>query len=203
MKRHRMRMAVSVCAGSEGDALSSVANQTQTAYDEDRRPQPPIELREVGSAPRQMARRMHTLVLTGSLDRGSVRQLEVALEALCEEGVTGITLDLRGLTHIEAIGVSVVAFRCGLCQRRGYDFALIRGSRAVQRAFEAAGLSELLPFEDARAVPEPIESPASLGERARALLAEVSPEAEAEREQPELIGELLTVPERGEPAPAV
>jgi anti-anti-sigma factor len=208
MKRHHMRMAVSVCTGREGDALSSVANQTRTAYDENRRPQPPGELREAGSAPRQVARRMHTLVLTGSLDSGSVRQLEAELERLCEEGVTGITLDLRGLTHIEAIGVSVVAFRCGLYQRRGYDFVLIRGSRAVQRAFEAAGLIELLPFADAAAgtaQPEPAEPAASsLGERARAALAEAPrAPAEGQRLQPEPIGELVTVPDGGEPATAV
>jgi anti-anti-sigma factor len=91
---------------------------------------------------------MHTLILTGSLDRGSVRQLETEMERLCDDGVAGITLDLRELTYIDAIGVAVVAFRCGLCLRRGYDFALIRGPRNVQRAFEHAGLSELLPFAD-------------------------------------------------------
>jgi anti-anti-sigma factor len=211
MKRHRMRMAVSVCAGSEGDALSSVANQTRTAYDDDRRPQPERELREAGSPPRPLARRMHTLVLEGSLDRGSVRQLEAELEQLCEEGVTGITLDLRGLTHIDAIGVSVVAFRCGLYLRHGYDFALIRGPRAVQRAFEAAGLSELLPFEDAPAetaepvlaLAEPAPAPVPLGEAASALLADAARPAREEESAPPVLGELVSVPGIGEPAPAV
>jgi anti-anti-sigma factor len=201
-------MAVSVCAGSEGDATSSLANQTLTAYDDDRRPQLEGESRDAVSTPRPLARRMHTLVLEGSLDRGSVRQLEAELELLCEEGVTGITLDLRGLTYIEAIGVSVIAFRCGLYRRRGYDFALIRGPRAVQRAFEAAGLSELLPFEEAPVetveltLAEPAFSEPSLGEAARALLVEVARPVEEEPAQPAL-GELVSVPGVGEPAAAV
>jgi anti-anti-sigma factor len=156
MERHHMRMAVGVITRN-GDALSSVADQTQTAFDNER--DPPAPLRGVEFTPTSVARRMHTLILTGSLDRGSVRQLETEIERLCEDGVTGITLDLRALTNIEGIGVAVVAFRCRLCLRLGYDFALIRGPRIVQRAFEQAGLSELLPFTDERA---PLEEQAPL-----------------------------------------
>ena len=90
----------------------------------------------------------HTLVLTGELDRASAHALEAEIERLCEEGVTGITLDLRELTYIDSIGVAVIAFRCDLCKRRGYDFALIPGSPSIQSAFEQAGLSELLPFQE-------------------------------------------------------
>ena len=151
MERHHMRMAVCVITRND-DALSGVADPTQTAFNNER--DPPAPLREVEFTPTSVARRVHTLILTGSLDRGSVRQLEMEIERLCEDGVTGITLDLRELTYIEAIGVAVVAFRCGLCLRRGYDFALIRGPRIVQRAFEQAGLSELLPFTDERAAIE-------------------------------------------------
>jgi anti-anti-sigma factor len=146
MERHHRRMAVGVCRASDDDALTGVATQTQTAFND--KQIGPVPLRGARIAPRGISRRVHTLVLTGSLDRGSVHELEAELERLCEEGVAGITLDLRELTYIDAIGVSVIAFRCGLCQRRGYDFALIRGPRIVQRAFEQAGLSELLPFMD-------------------------------------------------------
>ncbi len=149
MERHHMKMAVSVFAGSADDAQSAVAGQTQTAFNDNE--EVPMALREAGFAPPNAERRMHTLVLTGSLDRASVHQLEEEIERLCEEGVTGITLDLRELLGIDAIGVAVVAFRCRLCLRRGYDFALIRGPRIVQRAFEHAELSELLPFIDALA----------------------------------------------------
>lgn len=158
MERHHIGMAVGVITKT-GDALSSVADQTQTAFN--KRRDPPAQLREVEFTPARVARRMHTLILTGSLDRGSVRQLETEIERLCDDGVAGITLDLRELSYIDAIGVAVVAFRCRLCLRRGYDFALIRGPRIVQRAFEHAGLSELLPFADE---PAPLEQQSPLSE---------------------------------------
>jgi anti-anti-sigma factor len=90
--------------------------------------------------------RMHTLVLIGELDRSSAHTLEAAIERL-EGGTSAITLDLSNLTHIDSTGVAVIAFRSRLCQRRGYDFALIRGPWFVQREFELAGLGDRLPFE--------------------------------------------------------
>jgi anti-anti-sigma factor len=89
----------------------------------------------------------HTLVLTGALTHRSAHALEVEIERLCDEGVTAVTLDLRQLQRIDSIGVAVVAFRCGLCQRRGLGFNLIPGSQSIQRAFEQAGVGELLPFQ--------------------------------------------------------
>jgi anti-anti-sigma factor len=90
----------------------------------------------------------HTLVLTGELDRRSAHTLEAEIEQLCEDGVTGITLDLRRLEYIDWIGVAVIAFRCDHCKRRGYEFALIPGSTSIQRAFEQAGVSDSLPFQE-------------------------------------------------------
>jgi anti-anti-sigma factor len=156
MERHHMTMAGSVCTRNEDDALASVASQTRTAFNEDQLAE--VALGNPSILPSSVRRRIHTLILTGSLDRGSVQVLEAELERLCEEGVTGITLDLRQLTYIDTIGVAVIAFRCGLCERRGYDFALIAGPRLVQRAFEHAGVSELLPFREAEEQEAP-ESP--------------------------------------------
>jgi anti-anti-sigma factor len=90
----------------------------------------------------------HTLILTGELTHRSAHALELEIERLCEEGVTDITLDLRDLVAIDPVGVAVIAFRCSLCEKRGYGFTLIRGSRVVQRAFEQAGVMETLPFHD-------------------------------------------------------
>ena len=89
----------------------------------------------------------HTLILTGELNHRSAHALEVEIERLCEEGVTDITLDLRDLVAIDSVGVAVIAFRCGLCEKRGYGFRLIRGRRSVQNAFEQAGVIEMLPFK--------------------------------------------------------
>jgi len=90
----------------------------------------------------------HTLILTGELTHRSAHALEVEIERLCEEGVTDITLDLRDLETIDPVGVAVIAFRSTLCEKRGYGFRLLRGSRGVQRAFEQAGVTEILPFQD-------------------------------------------------------
>lgn len=88
----------------------------------------------------------HTLVLTGELNLRSARALEAEIERLCEEGVTGITLDLRQLTRIDSIGVAVITFRCGHCRRHGYEFSLIPGAPLIQHAFEQAGVADALPF---------------------------------------------------------
>lgn len=157
MERHHMKMAVGVITRSDGDApADGEVARTHTAFDN--QTHAPAALDE-SSLARRRVDRMHTVVLTGSLDRDSAHQLEREIERLCEEGVTGITLDMSELAHIEAIGVAVVAFRCRLCRRRGYEFALTRGPRAIQLAFEQAGLGECLPFSDS---PSPVrEHPSS------------------------------------------
>jgi anti-anti-sigma factor len=108
-------------------------------------PAPPSE-GEQGFVLTSVSTWTHTLILTGELTHQSAHSLETEIERLCEEGVTDITLDLRDLSDIDPVGVAVIAFRCGLCEKRGYGFRLIRGSQAVQRAFEQAGLGDL-PFE--------------------------------------------------------
>jgi anti-anti-sigma factor len=89
----------------------------------------------------------HTLVLTGELDRASAPTLEAEIERLCEAGICGLTLDLSQLTYIDPTGVAVVAFRSGLCKRRGVEVALIPGSRPVQRVFELAGVTDRVQFQ--------------------------------------------------------
>jgi anti-anti-sigma factor len=92
--------------------------------------------------------RAHTLILTGELSHDCAHQLEAEIERLCSEGVVDITLDLRGLSNIDSIGVAVIAYCCGLGERRGYELSLILGNGSVHRAFDRAGLLELLPFRD-------------------------------------------------------
>src|SRR5271157_1844612 len=145
MKPHQTMMAASVERRIDG-AVATVPNGTQTAFNSARRSPPGSG--EPRFVPSRVKGRPHTLVLSGALDGGSARTLEAEIERLCDEGVTGITLDLRELTYIDSIGVAVIALRCGLCQRRGYDFALIPGSRFISRVFEQAGVSELLPFKE-------------------------------------------------------
>jgi anti-anti-sigma factor len=96
-------------------------------------------------------------VLTGELNQRSAHALEAEIERLCEEQVSGITLDLRELEQIDPTGVAVIAFRSGLCKRRGFDFEVIAGSAPINAAFERAGVADLLGLEDgaASATPAP------------------------------------------------
>ena len=146
MKRHLTASAVSVDTGNEEGATGSVATQTHAAVNKNTRTQPASS--EPSLVLASVSVWTHTLILTGELDHRSAYALEAEIERLCEDGVTGITLDLRELTYIDSIGVAVIAFRCGLCERRGYDFALIPGSPFIHRAFEQAGVTDLLPFQE-------------------------------------------------------
>jgi anti-anti-sigma factor len=143
MKRHQMAMTASI--GRFGQGAVSVPTHRQTAATNRAR------LAEHATSdgalvPTAVVTREHTLILTGELDGTSAHALEAEIERLCEEKVTSITLDLRELNYIDPVGVAVIAFRCGLCQRRGYGFELIPGGRMIHRAFEQAGVAGLLPF---------------------------------------------------------
>src|SRR5947199_2225178 len=146
MKRHVTPPAVSVGRWSKGGGVESVADRMHNAFDKDTHTQPASS--EPDFVPASVSARSHTLILTGELDHHSAHALEVEIEHLCEEGVTGITLDLRELTYIDSIGVAVIVYRSGLCKRRGHDLALVPGSRMIQRAFETAGVEKLLAFHE-------------------------------------------------------
>jgi anti-anti-sigma factor len=140
MKRH---LTASPEVGvREGRPPEKLTNATFTALDAGGEQRPTAGERNVALA--SVIEWTHTLVLDGALTHRTAHALEVEIERLCADGVTGITLDLRELTQIDSIGVAVIAFRSGLCQRRGYEFSLIAGSRAVSRAFEQAGVAYLL-----------------------------------------------------------
>lgn len=160
MKRHKMAMAASVGAYDDGP-IGAVATQAQAATYEKTRYTSPAS-GEAGFVPASVSSREHTLILTGELDSGSAHALEAEIERLCEEGVTSITLDLRELSYIDPVGVAVIAFRCRLCQRRGYEFALIPGGRMIHRAFEQAGVAGLLPFQGDGVAPRRLEQDAGL-----------------------------------------
>ena len=146
MERHLTTSTVSIDRRDEEVPAEIGASRINVAVERNMRQQPVRN--EPGSVLRSLSAWTHTLVLTGELTRRTAYSLEVEMELLWEKGVTAVTLDLRQLTHIDSSGVAVIAFRCGLCRRQGYGFALIPGSRLIQRAFEQAGVINLLPFAD-------------------------------------------------------
>jgi anti-anti-sigma factor len=144
MNRHLTTSTGSMSTQNAGGAGAIRAHRTSTTIDRNTRTQPVRE--QLSPAVESGSAWEHTLILTGELTYRSAPVLELAIERLCEEGVTDITLDLRQLADIDSIGVAVISFRCGLCRRQGYGFALIPGSRLIHRAFEQAGVIDLLPF---------------------------------------------------------
>jgi anti-anti-sigma factor len=145
MKRHLTASAVRFDRRHAGSRIASVAPSASSTFEDGRHTEANPGRRRFALT--SVSAWTHTLVLTGELDRRSAATLEAEMDRLCEEGVTGITLDLRGLTHIDSAAVAAIAFRCGLSQRRGYEFALIPGTRQIQDAFARAGMAEVLPFE--------------------------------------------------------
>jgi anti-anti-sigma factor len=145
MGLHLTTSPASIGRRNKSETVSNVVEGSSTASDGNTgrpaRNTPGLTLRSVSS-------RTHTLILTGELTHRSASVLEVEIERLCEEGVAGITLDLRQLTHIDSTGVAVISFRCGLCERQGCGFALIPGTQFIQHAFEQAGVADSLPFRE-------------------------------------------------------
>jgi anti-anti-sigma factor len=146
MEPHLTTSTVRIGTRNEVGMAGVIADRVNTAHARGKPPQ--TSANAPGSGLRSVDLRSHTLILTGELTHRSAHALEVEIERLCDEGVSSITLDLRQLRDIDSIGAAVISFRCGLCQRQGYGFALIPGSRPIQRAFERAGMINLLPFQD-------------------------------------------------------
>ena len=156
MKRHHVPNTTSIGSGNEDGALESVAKQSTTASEENTTAQridlTPGAARRSPSMPDGTAARLnatHTLVLVGELNRASTHTLEAEIERLYEGGIKAITLDLRQLSGIDSAGVAVIVFRSRWCSKRGCELMLIQGPRAVQRAFELAGVAaDALPFKE-------------------------------------------------------
>ena len=91
---------------------------------------------------------MHTLILTGELTHRSAHTLEVEIERLFEEGVTGITLDLRQLTHIDPTRGGGDRVPLPSLQTTGTRLRADCRAAVVQRAFEEAGVVDQLPFQE-------------------------------------------------------
>jgi anti-sigma B factor antagonist len=102
---------------------------------------------EAFSVHTQAAARTYVVTPLGELDLLTVKQLQEALDARpgdCEL----LVLDLRGLTFFDTTGMRLVVDTMQRADAESLGFALIRGSRAVQRLFALARLEDRLPFLD-------------------------------------------------------
>jgi anti-anti-sigma factor len=143
MKRHQTAAKIRLVARDERSLAGPSLERTHIVHEASVRSAPGS--RKPGLTLADPPLRTHTLIPTGKLDRHSAPILEAEIERLYDDGVTGLVLDLRELTYVDATGLAVIAFRCELCKRRGYDLSVIPGSRLMQRAFEEVGVTDLLP----------------------------------------------------------
>ena len=82
----------------------------------------------------------------GELDVATQGQLRAVLEQEAKNG--SVTLDLTGLRFMDTSGLRLILETAAAARRDGFTFGVIPGPPAVQRLFEIAGVSEMVPFLD-------------------------------------------------------
>lgn len=82
----------------------------------------------------------------GEVDLGTAERLEAVIKELVAAGFAGLVLDLRETTFLDSTGLRLVLGAHARSAEDGWSFAIVPGSRDVQRAFDVAGLTERLPF---------------------------------------------------------
>lgn len=92
----------------------------------------------------------HTIVLTGEVDLLGTPQIEAALKNAYAANAELIVIDLRNLTFIDSSGLHALATAHELSRARGQELRILPGPANVQRLFELTGMSEVLPFCDAK-----------------------------------------------------
>lgn len=82
----------------------------------------------------------------GELDMATQGQLREALERQSARGA--VTLDLAGLRFLDTSGLRLILETAEAARRDGFDFTVLPGIPAVQRLFDVAGVTELVPFRE-------------------------------------------------------
>jgi anti-sigma B factor antagonist len=82
------------------------------------------------------------LAVAGELDLASVAALQAALDELRAAGWENIVLDVRELTFIDSMGLSLLLDAERAARQGDARFAIVDGSPAVARLLEVVGLSD-------------------------------------------------------------
>jgi anti-anti-sigma factor len=84
----------------------------------------------------------------GEVDLATIGTLREHVDEAVAAGTGRVILDLRRTTFLDSTGLHLTVETEARVTGNGAEFAIIRGPLVVQRTFEAAGLSERLPFVD-------------------------------------------------------
>jgi anti-sigma B factor antagonist len=82
----------------------------------------------------------------GELDVATQAELRAVLERQAASG--NVLLDLSGLRFMDTSGLRLILETAEASRRGEFEFAVVRGIPAVQRLFEVAGVTDLVPFRD-------------------------------------------------------
>ena len=83
----------------------------------------------------------------GELDLATQGELRDVLTEHAARG--GMTLDLSGLRFMDTSGLRLVLETAEAARRDGFRFDVLPGRESVQRLFEVAGVTDLVPFRPA------------------------------------------------------
>ena len=81
----------------------------------------------------------------GELDLATQGELRAVLE---RHAAAPVTLDLGALRFLDTSGLRLILETAEGARRERREFAVLRGSPAVQRLFDVAGVAELVPFRE-------------------------------------------------------
>lgn len=84
------------------------------------------------------------VVLHGELDIAGVPLLEGEWERIEQRGKQLVTLDLKGLTFIDAAGLGAILSAADRASEAGRTLSLANAGRAVRRIFDLTGYGALL-----------------------------------------------------------
>lgn len=83
----------------------------------------------------------------GEIDVATVDRLRERLRA-AEDGSPAVVLDLRAVGFMDTSGLQLVFEQLRRAAETGFEFAVVRGSREIQRLFDIAGFGERVRLVD-------------------------------------------------------
>ena len=89
------------------------------------------------------------VALEGEIDLASVPEIEDRIAAAERENPDQLVIDVRGITFMDSSGLRVLLAAHHRAREAGREFALVRGSEAVDRLLKVTGLAGRLRQLDA------------------------------------------------------